>query len=187
MRRPRRVAPSRANGQEAQRRYYRLTERGWTSLRKRLRAFGQLDRRRAREPAPAEGPRVTRLATLLLVWLYPAAFRERYGDEIVEAIALERDARRKSRVTARVRPRSPSSSTGPARALPSCCAAVSSRARCRARGSVAARRGHRNHRRGPRWTRSFRISATRSGSSFVVRGSPRSRSSRSGSRSAATA
>jgi DNA-binding PadR family transcriptional regulator len=33
---------ARANGQEAQRRYYRLTERGWTSLRKDLRAFGQL-------------------------------------------------------------------------------------------------------------------------------------------------
>jgi DNA-binding PadR family transcriptional regulator len=32
----------RANGQEAQRRYYRLTERGWMSLRKDLRAFGQL-------------------------------------------------------------------------------------------------------------------------------------------------
>ena len=31
-----------ANGQEAQRRYYRLTERGWTSLRKDLRALGQL-------------------------------------------------------------------------------------------------------------------------------------------------
>ena len=35
-------AGGRANGQEAQRRYYRLTERGWTSLRKDLRAFGQL-------------------------------------------------------------------------------------------------------------------------------------------------
>jgi DNA-binding PadR family transcriptional regulator len=32
----------RANGQEAQRRYYRLTDRGWTSLRRDLRAFGQL-------------------------------------------------------------------------------------------------------------------------------------------------
>ena len=31
-----------ANGQEAQRRYYRLTERGWASLRKELRALGQL-------------------------------------------------------------------------------------------------------------------------------------------------
>ena len=31
-----------ANGQEAQRRYYQLTERGWTSLRKELRALGQL-------------------------------------------------------------------------------------------------------------------------------------------------
>jgi len=31
-----------ANGQEAQRRYYRLTERGWASLRKDLRALGQL-------------------------------------------------------------------------------------------------------------------------------------------------
>ena len=31
-----------ANGQEAQRRYYRLTERGWATLRKDLRAFGQL-------------------------------------------------------------------------------------------------------------------------------------------------
>jgi DNA-binding PadR family transcriptional regulator len=30
------------NGQEAQRRYYRLTERGWASLRKDLRALGQL-------------------------------------------------------------------------------------------------------------------------------------------------
>jgi DNA-binding PadR family transcriptional regulator len=34
--------PEPANGQEAQRRYYRLTDRGWTSLRKDLRAFGQL-------------------------------------------------------------------------------------------------------------------------------------------------
>ena len=32
----------RANGQEAQRRYYRLTERGWTSLRRELRALGHL-------------------------------------------------------------------------------------------------------------------------------------------------
>ena len=31
-----------ANGQEAQRRYYQLTDRGWTSLRKELRALGQL-------------------------------------------------------------------------------------------------------------------------------------------------
>lgn len=31
-----------AHGQEAQRRYYRLTERGWTSLRRDLRAFGLL-------------------------------------------------------------------------------------------------------------------------------------------------
>ncbi len=35
-------AAGRANGQEAQRRYYRLTARGWTSLRKDLQAFGQL-------------------------------------------------------------------------------------------------------------------------------------------------
>ena len=35
-------AAGRVNGQEAQRRYYRLTERGWTSLRKDLQAFGQL-------------------------------------------------------------------------------------------------------------------------------------------------
>jgi DNA-binding PadR family transcriptional regulator len=35
-------AAGRANGQEAQRRYYRLTERGWTSLQKDLQAFGQL-------------------------------------------------------------------------------------------------------------------------------------------------
>lgn len=31
-----------ANGQEAQRRYYRLTDRGWTSLRHDLRALAQL-------------------------------------------------------------------------------------------------------------------------------------------------
>lgn len=31
-----------ANGQEAQRRYYRLTERGWASLKKELQALGQL-------------------------------------------------------------------------------------------------------------------------------------------------
>lgn len=31
-----------ANGQEAQRRYYHLTDRGWTSLRKDVRALGQL-------------------------------------------------------------------------------------------------------------------------------------------------
>jgi DNA-binding PadR family transcriptional regulator len=31
-----------ANGQEAQRRYYRLTDRGWASLRKDLKALGQL-------------------------------------------------------------------------------------------------------------------------------------------------
>ena len=30
------------NGQEAQRRYYRLTARGWTTLRNELRALGQL-------------------------------------------------------------------------------------------------------------------------------------------------
>jgi DNA-binding PadR family transcriptional regulator len=32
----------RANGQEAQRRYYKLTDRGWKSLQQDLRAFGQL-------------------------------------------------------------------------------------------------------------------------------------------------
>lgn len=31
-----------AHGQEAQRRYYQLTERGWASLRHDLRAFGRL-------------------------------------------------------------------------------------------------------------------------------------------------
>jgi DNA-binding PadR family transcriptional regulator len=31
-----------ANGQEAQRRYYRLTARGWTALRDELRPLGQL-------------------------------------------------------------------------------------------------------------------------------------------------
>jgi DNA-binding PadR family transcriptional regulator len=31
-----------ANGQEAQRRYYRLTERGWSALRSEVRAFGNL-------------------------------------------------------------------------------------------------------------------------------------------------
>jgi DNA-binding PadR family transcriptional regulator len=31
-----------ANGQEAQRRYYQLTDRGWTHLRQELRALGQL-------------------------------------------------------------------------------------------------------------------------------------------------
>jgi hypothetical protein len=31
-----------ANGQEAQRRYYQLTERGWSTLRKDLQAFGRL-------------------------------------------------------------------------------------------------------------------------------------------------
>jgi len=31
-----------ANGQEAQRRYYRLTDRGWVSLRNDLKALGQL-------------------------------------------------------------------------------------------------------------------------------------------------
>lgn len=31
-----------ANGQEAQRRYYQLTERGWSTLRKDLQAYGQL-------------------------------------------------------------------------------------------------------------------------------------------------
>jgi DNA-binding PadR family transcriptional regulator len=35
-------APEPANGQQAQRRYYRLTDRGWASLRKDLRALGQL-------------------------------------------------------------------------------------------------------------------------------------------------
>ena len=30
------------NGQEAQRRYYRLTDRGWTTLRQEMRALGQL-------------------------------------------------------------------------------------------------------------------------------------------------
>jgi DNA-binding PadR family transcriptional regulator len=30
------------NGQQAQRRYYRLTDRGWTTLRKELKALGQL-------------------------------------------------------------------------------------------------------------------------------------------------
>jgi ABC-type lipoprotein release transport system permease subunit len=34
---------------------------------------------------------VTRLATLLLR-LYPAAFRERYGVELIAAVALEREA-----------------------------------------------------------------------------------------------
>jgi DNA-binding PadR family transcriptional regulator len=31
-----------ANGQEAQRRYYRLTERGWTSLRHEMQSLSQL-------------------------------------------------------------------------------------------------------------------------------------------------
>ena len=31
-----------AHGQEAQRRYYQLTQQGWASLRRDLRAFGQL-------------------------------------------------------------------------------------------------------------------------------------------------
>ena len=31
-----------ANGQEAQRRYYQLTERGWSALRGEVRALGQL-------------------------------------------------------------------------------------------------------------------------------------------------
>jgi DNA-binding PadR family transcriptional regulator len=31
-----------ANGQEAQRRYYRLTDRGWSSLRTEIRALGEL-------------------------------------------------------------------------------------------------------------------------------------------------
>jgi DNA-binding PadR family transcriptional regulator len=31
-----------ANGQEAQRRYYQLTDRGWTALRDELRALGRL-------------------------------------------------------------------------------------------------------------------------------------------------
>ena len=31
-----------ANGQEAQRRYYQLTDRGWTTLRQEMRALGQL-------------------------------------------------------------------------------------------------------------------------------------------------
>jgi DNA-binding PadR family transcriptional regulator len=31
-----------ANGQEAQRRYYRLTDKGWTTLRKEMQALGQL-------------------------------------------------------------------------------------------------------------------------------------------------
>jgi DNA-binding PadR family transcriptional regulator len=31
-----------ANGQEAQRRYYQLTDRGWTALRDEMRALGQL-------------------------------------------------------------------------------------------------------------------------------------------------
>jgi DNA-binding PadR family transcriptional regulator len=31
-----------ANGQEAQRRYYRLTERGWQTLREELQSLGQL-------------------------------------------------------------------------------------------------------------------------------------------------
>jgi DNA-binding PadR family transcriptional regulator len=30
------------NGQEAQRRYYQLTDRGWTTLRQEMRALGQL-------------------------------------------------------------------------------------------------------------------------------------------------
>ena len=40
--RRRHAAAEPANGQEAQRRYYQLTDRGWTSLRKELRALGQL-------------------------------------------------------------------------------------------------------------------------------------------------
>jgi DNA-binding PadR family transcriptional regulator len=31
-----------ANGQEAQRRYYRLTDRGWATLRREIRTLGQL-------------------------------------------------------------------------------------------------------------------------------------------------
>jgi DNA-binding PadR family transcriptional regulator len=31
-----------SNGQEAQRRYYRLTDRGWTTLQRELRALGQI-------------------------------------------------------------------------------------------------------------------------------------------------
>ena len=35
-------APRPANGQEAQRRYYRLTDRGWSQLRAEMRRLGQL-------------------------------------------------------------------------------------------------------------------------------------------------
>jgi DNA-binding PadR family transcriptional regulator len=37
---PRQAEPS--NGQEAQRRYYRLTDRGWTTLQREIRALGQI-------------------------------------------------------------------------------------------------------------------------------------------------
>jgi len=35
-------APDAANGQEAQRRYYRLTDRGWADLRREVRQLGEI-------------------------------------------------------------------------------------------------------------------------------------------------
>ena len=136
-------AAGRANGQEAQRRYYRLTERGWTSLRKRPAGVRAARRRRARESAPAQGARVTRLAALLLR-LYPAAFRERYGEELIAAIALEWRRGRQSLVRSA---RCGSSCVPRARPSGDCRAAArpSARAGSRARRQAAARRGHHIH------------------------------------------
>ena len=71
-----------ANGQEAQRRYYQLTERGWTSLRDELQQSGALVDAGESQSAAQEGPRVMRLYEALL-WCYPAGFRRRYRAELL--------------------------------------------------------------------------------------------------------
>jgi DNA-binding PadR family transcriptional regulator len=49
------AAPEAANGQEAQRRYYALTERGWTTLGEEVRQLGRLLDHARRNPRIRKG------------------------------------------------------------------------------------------------------------------------------------
>jgi DNA-binding PadR family transcriptional regulator len=76
------------NGQEAQRRYYRLTDRGLARAARRGSPARQSGRSGAREPAAEKGARVIRAYRALLV-LYPRAFRCAYGDDMAATVAQD--------------------------------------------------------------------------------------------------
>ena len=76
------------NGQEAQRRYYTLTERGWTRFAPKCDSSDSSSIRRA-PTAAAQGPGVKIFR--LLTRAYPAEFRRRYGGELEASFLAIRD------------------------------------------------------------------------------------------------